>query len=126
MERRHLATESNGLRAAAGQQRRRRHGGGELIDAQQSMRDRNLNLKVLPKELNQLRLQPNRTNQNERFRLWKLRSAVVILALEWMRYITDGGITSGGPGKSAESFATCASARRTIRTSPASVAGPTQ
>jgi hypothetical protein len=81
------------------------------------VRGRDLNLTVLPKVLKQLGLQPGRTSQNDRFRLWTLRSAIVILALEWIRYITDGGIASGGPGKSAESFATCASVRRTTRTS---------
>ena len=61
---------------------------------------------------------PDRTSGDGNFRLWTLRSAVVILALQWTQRITDGGIASGLPGKSAESFAACASALRTIRTKP--------
>jgi hypothetical protein len=78
---------------------------------------RDLNLKVLPKVLKQLGLQPDRTSQTDGFRLWTLYSPVVKLGMEWTQHITDGGSGSGRAGESAESFAACASGRRTIRTS---------
>ncbi len=68
------------------------------------------------KVLKQLAYLPDRTSGNGNFRLWTLHSVIVILALEWTQYITDGGIASGLPGKSAGSFAACASALRIIRT----------
>jgi len=35
--------------------------------------------------------------------------------LEWIQFITAGGVISGSPGKHAESFADFVNGRRTIR-----------
>jgi len=67
--------------------------------------------------LKQLGVQPDRTSQNESFRLCTLFSTVVKIGTEWAQRITDGGSGSGRAGKSAESFAASVSARRMIHTS---------